>query len=103
MQEFHRSSDVEHLVKISRNFLRTTGFNFCERIICNEYVNNIPEDIKARYKDLIQKEQLLKESGVAEKSISETESLLENETSNENIKILNATREKLISMHKISD
>ena len=104
MQEFHRSSDVEHLVKISRNFEDDRFSIFAERIICNEYVNNIPEDIKARYKDLIQERTTTQGKwGSLEKSISETESLLENETSDENIKILNATREKLISMHKISD
>ena len=50
MQEFHKSSDVEHLVKISRNFEDDRFSIFAERIICNEYVNDIPEDIKARYK-----------------------------------------------------
>ena len=104
MQEFHRSSDVGHLVKISRNFEDERFSIFAERIICNQYANDIPEDIKARYEDLIQ-ERTTKQGkwGSLEKSISETESLLENETSDENIKILNATREKLISMHKISD
>jgi exodeoxyribonuclease-1 len=104
MQEFHRSSDAEHLVKISRNFEDKRFSIFAERIICNEYANDIPEDIKARYEDLIQ-ERITTQGkwGSVEKSISETESLLENETSDENIKILNATREKLISMQKISD
>ena len=92
------------MVKISRNFEDNRFSIFAERIICNEYVNDIPEDIKARYKDLIQERTTTQGKwGSLEKSISETESLLENETSDENIKILNATREKLISMHKISD
>ena len=104
MQEFHRSSDVGHLVKISRNFEDERFSIFAERIICNQYANDIPEDIKARYEDLIQERTTTQGKwGSLEKSISETESLLENETSDENIKILNATREKLISMHKISD
>jgi exonuclease I len=104
MQEFHRSSDAEHLVKISRNFEDERFSIFAERIICNEYANDIPEDIKARYEDLIQERTTTQGKwGSVEKSISETESLLENETSDENIKILNATREKLISMQKISD
>jgi exodeoxyribonuclease-1 len=104
MQEFHSSSDVEHLVKISRNFEDDRFSIFAERIICNEYANDIPEDIMARYKDLIQERTTTQGKwGSVEKSISETESLLENETSDENIKILNATREKLISMQKISD
>jgi hypothetical protein len=104
MQEFHSSSDVEHLVKISRNFEDDRFSIFAERIICNEYANDIPEDIKARYEDLIQERTTTQGKwGSVEKSISETESLLENETSDENIKILNATREKLISMQKISD
>ena len=65
---------------------------------------DIPEDIMARYKDLIQERTTTQGKwGSVEKSISETESLLENETSDENIKILNVTREKLISMQKISD
>jgi exonuclease I len=104
MQEFHRSSDVEHLVKISRNFEDDRFSIFAERIICNEHANDIPEDIMARYKDLIQERTTTQGKwGSVEKSISETESLLENETSDENIKILNATRDKLISMQKISD
>ena len=104
MQEFHRSSDLEHLVKISRNFEDERFSIFAERIICNEHVNDIPEDIKARYEDLIQERTTTQGKwGSVEKSISEIESLLENETSDENIKILNATREKLISMQKISD
>ena len=104
MQEFHKSSDVEHLVKISRNFEDDRFSIFAERIICTEYANDIPEDIRARYEDLIQ-ERITTQGkwGSLEKSISETESLLEEETSDENIKILNATKEKLISMQKISD
>jgi len=104
MQEFHKSSDVEHLVKISRNFEDDRFSIFAERIICAEYANDIPEDIRARYEDLIQ-ERITTQGkwGSLEKSISETESLLEEETSDENIKILNATKEKLISMQKISD
>ena len=104
MQEFHKSSDVEHLVKISRNFEDDRFSIFAERIICTEYANDIPEDIRARYEDLIQ-ERITTQGkwGSLEKSISETESLLEEETSDENIKILNATREKLISMQKISE
>ena len=104
MQEFHKSSDVEHLVKISRNFEDDRFSIFAERIICTEYANDIPEDIRARYEDLIQ-ERITTQGkwGSLEKSISEIESLLEEETSDENIKILNATKEKLISMQKISD
>ena len=104
MQEFHMSSDVEHLVKISRNFEDDRFSIFAERIICNEYVNDIPEDIKTRYEDLIKERTTTQGKwGSVEKSISEAESLLENETLDENIKILNATREKLISMQKITD
>ena len=82
----------------------TESINLIANSFASKYINDIPEDIRARYEDLIQ-ERITTQGkwGSLEKSISETESLLEEETSDENIKILNATKEKLISMQKISD
>ena len=43
MQEFHLSSDLNQLVRISRNFEDERLRVFAERIICNEYSVDIPE------------------------------------------------------------
>ena len=49
MQEFHLSSDLNQLIRISRNFEDERLRLFAERIICNEYSVDIPKDIAKRY------------------------------------------------------
>ncbi len=99
MKEFHISDDVEHLIKISRNFEDERFRLLAERIICTQYEGEIPDDIKNRYDDLIH-ERVKTDGkwGSVEKSLQEIDKLLEEITQDEDLKILNATKEKILSM-----
>ena len=99
MKEFHISDEVEHLIKISRNFEDERFRLLAERIICTQYEGEIPDDIKNRYDDLIH-ERVKTDGkwGSAEKSLQEIDKLLEEITQDEDLKILNATKEKILSM-----
>ena len=101
MKEFHITDEVEHLVKISRNFEDERFRLLAERIICSQYESEIPGDIKNRYDDLIH-ERVKTEGkwGSVEKSLQEIDKLLEETTNDEDLNILNATKEKISSMKK---
>ncbi len=101
MKEFHITDEMEHLVKISRNFEDERFRLLAERIICSQYEGEIPDDIKNRYDDLIH-ERLKTEGkwGSVEKSLQEIDKLLEETTNDEDLNILNATKEKILSMKK---
>ena len=101
MKEFHITDEMEHLVKISRNFEDERFRLLAERIICSQYEGEIPGDIKNRYDDLIH-ERVRTEGkwGSVEKSLQEIDKLLEETTNDEDLNILNATKEKISSMKK---
>ena len=99
MKEFHSSENPEHLIKISRNFEDERFRLFAERIICNEYQINIPQDIKGRYHNLIhERVQTEGKWGSVDKAIQEIDKLLSEKNDQEDIKILKVTKEKLLSM-----
>ena len=101
MKEFHISDEVEHLIKISRNFEDERFRLLAERIICTQHEGGIPDDIKNRYDDLIhERVQTDGKWGSVEKSLQEIEKLLEVTEEDEDLKILNATKEKILSMKK---
>ena len=101
MKEFHITDEMEHLVKISRNFEDERFRLLAERIICSQYEGEIPDDIKNRYDDLIH-ERVKTEGkwGSVEKSLQEIGQLIEETTNDEDLNILNATKEKISSMKK---
>ena len=99
MQEFHMSKDLNHLVKISRNFEDERLRLFAERIICTEYSTDIPDDIKKRYEDLIdQRNGTDGLWGSIDKSLLQIEKLLDERDDAESQKILKATKIKIESM-----
>jgi exonuclease I len=101
MQEFHVSDNLEHLVKISRNFEDERLRLLAERIICTKFDGEIPEDIKNRYADLIHERTKTEGAwGSIEKSLQEIEKLIEEKKDTEEQKILIATKEHISSMIK---
>ena len=99
MQEFHMSKDLNHLVKISRNFEDERLRLFAERIICTEYSTDIPHDIKKRYEDLIDERNGTDGLwGSIDKSLLQIEKLLDERDDAESQKILKATKIKIESM-----
>ena len=99
MQEFHLTDDIDHLVKISRNFEDERFRIFAERIICTKNKIDVPEDILGRFNDLLN-ERIGTEGkwGSVDKSILEVEKLLSESNSEEDKRILLATKEYLLSM-----
>ena len=99
MQEFHISDNVEHLVKISRNFEDERFRILAERIICSKYKTDIPQDIMNRFDDLMH-ERIKTEGkwGSVEKSLQEIEKLLDENSNKEDKEILLATKEHISSM-----
>ena len=99
MQEFHMSKDLNHLVKISRNFEDERLRLFAERIICTEYSTDIPDDIKKRYENLIDERNGTDGLwGSIDKSLLQIEKLLDERDDAESQKILKATKIKIESM-----
>tara|TARA_Y100000766_G_scaffold195879_1_gene168391 strand:- start:650 stop:1033 length:384 start_codon:yes stop_codon:yes gene_type:complete len=99
MKEFHLSDDPEQLIKISRNFEDERFRLLAERIICNKYQIDIPQDIKGRYDELIhERVQTEGKWGSVDKALQEIDKLLDEKHDQEDINILNATKEKLLSM-----
>ena len=99
MKEFHLSDDPQQRIKISRNFEDERFRILAERIICNEYQTDIPNDIKDRYDELV-KERVQTEGkwGSVEKALQDIEKLLDEREDKEDLEILMATKEKLLSM-----
>jgi exonuclease I len=101
MQEFHSSDDLDHLIKISRNFEDERLRLFAERIICNQYSSNIPEDIYKRYQDLIDQRNYEEGPwGSIEKSLIQIDKLLDERNEEESQDILKATKLKIESMKR---
>jgi hypothetical protein len=101
MQEFHSSDDLEHLIKISRNFEDERLRLFAERIICKQYPSNIPEDILKRYQDLIDQRNCEEGPwGSIEKSLIQIDKLLDERDEEESQDILKATKLKIESMKR---
>jgi len=99
MQEFHLSSDPAYLIKISRNFEDERLRLFAERIICNQFSTNIPDDIHKRYQDLInQRNGDEGPWGSVKKTLIQIEKLLDERPEKEDQKILLATQKKVESM-----
>ncbi len=99
MQEFHACEDVEHLVKISRNFEDDRYRVLAERIICSNYDADIPSDILDRYHaHTYERTQTDGKWGSLEKSLNDVEKLLNEKEDKEDQIILKATKEKLLSM-----
>jgi hypothetical protein len=93
------SKDLNHLVKISRNFEDERLRIFAERIICTEYSTNIPDDINNRYQELIDERNGTDGLwGSIDKSLLQIEKLLGERDDDESQKILSATKIKIESM-----
>ena len=85
--------------KISRNFEDERLRLFAERIICNQFSTNIPDDIHKRYQDLInQRNGDEGPWGSVEKTLIQIEKLLDERPKKEDQKILLATQKKVESM-----
>ena len=101
MKEFHLSDDPQQRIKISRNFEDERFRIFAERIICNAYQTDIPNDIKGRYDELVnERVQTEGKWGSVEKALQDIEKLLDERQDKEDLEILIATKEKLLSMQK---
>ena len=70
-----------------------------EKIICTRYKADIPEDIATRYNDLIHERTKTEGKwGSLEKTLQETDKLLEEKESEEDKAILLATKDHINSM-----
>ena len=99
MQEFHITSDPNHMIKISRNFEDERLRLFAERIICNQFSVDIPDDINKRYQDLIsQRNSEEGPWGSVDKTLIQIEKLLDERTEDDEQKILLATKSRIESM-----
>ena len=101
MKEFHMTDDTEQLIKISRNFEDERFRLLAERIICDKYQTDIPDDIKTRFDDLIN-ERVYTDGkwGSVDKALNEIDKLLDERNNKEDKAILVATKEQLLSMQK---
>ena len=101
MQDFHSSDDCEKRIKISRNFEDERFRLLAERIICDKYQTDIPDDIKTRFDDLIN-ERVYTDGkwGSVDKALNEIEKLLDERNNKEDKAILVATKEQLLSMQQ---
>ena len=99
MQEFHLARDVEHMIKISRNFEDERFRLLAERIICTKYKFDIPDDIKKRFNELLE-ERINTEGkwGSIDKSLIEIEKLKDKALNDEDIVILEETQKYIMSM-----
>ena len=101
MLEFHQSDNLEHLVKISRNFEDERFRLFAERIICTQFDGDIPDDIKKRYDDLIHERTSTEGGwGSVAKTLQEIDKLIDEKENKEDKKILAATKEHISLMIK---
>tara|TARA_Y100000768_G_C23709896_1_gene555261 strand:- start:65 stop:724 length:660 start_codon:yes stop_codon:yes gene_type:complete len=97
MADFHRIDSAEERIKICRNINDSRHRLFAERLICQFYPQDAPEDMMNRYQFLIT--QRLNEEGPwgsVSKIMTDLETLLEKDNSPETKKILEETKEFLI-------
>jgi hypothetical protein len=97
MADFHRIDSAEERIKICRNITDERHRLFAERLICQFYPQEAPEDMAGRFQSLIN--QRLNEDGPwgsMEKVMNELEKLLDKENSEETQSILEETKEFLI-------
>ena len=96
MQDFHSSDNCEKRIKISRNFEDERFRLLAERIICDKYQTDIPDDIKTRFDDLIH-ERVNTDGkwGSVDKALNEIDKLLDEKESEEEQKILLATKDHI--------
>ena len=101
MKEFHLTDNLEQLIKISRNFEDERFRLLAERIICDKYQTDIPDDIKNRYDDLLNERAYTEGKwGSVNKALIEIEKLLDERDNKEDQIILLATKKQLQSMQK---
>ena len=104
MQEFHISDDLDHRIKIARNFEDERNRIFAERIICQLSLENAPEDFQKRYRLLFEERIGTKGLwGFVESSIEESKKLLEELIDKESINIVDATLKHLKAMQNLID
>jgi exodeoxyribonuclease-1 len=96
MADFHRIDSAEERIKICRNITDERHRLFAERLICQFYPQEAPEDMTSRYQHLIA-ERLTEEGpwGSMDKVVQETAKLLEKDNSEETQAILEETKEFL--------
>ena len=101
MSEFHITNELNHLIKISRNFEDERFRLLAERIICSRFSSEIPEDISKRFNELIH-ERIFTEGkwGSIDKSLLEIERLIESNQDPEDIKILDITKNYIEELSK---
>ena len=101
MKAFHLTNHPKQLKKISRKFEDERYRLLAERIICNKYQTDVPDDIKTRFDDLIN-ERVYTDGkwGSVDKALNEIEKLLDERNNKEDKAILVATKEQLLSMQK---
>ena len=103
MADFHRIDSAEERIKICRNITDERHRLFAERLICQLYSQDAPEDMMNRYQSLIT--QRLNEEGPwgsMSKVMTELDKHLEKDNSSETQKILEETKEFLIQRTETS-
>ena len=93
MADFHRIDSAQERIKICRNIEDLRHRLFAERLICQFYPQDAPEDMMNRYQSLIT--QRLNEEGPwgsMSKIMTELDKLLEKDNSSETQTILEATK-----------
>tara|TARA_B100000674_G_scaffold455952_1_gene430139 strand:- start:301 stop:1305 length:1005 start_codon:yes stop_codon:yes gene_type:complete len=96
MADFHRIDSAKERIKICRNISDERHRLFAERLICQFYPHDAPEDMMNRYQSLIT--QRLNEDGPwgsMTKVMAELDKLLEKDNSSETQSILEDTKEFL--------
>ena len=99
MDDFHRFASAEERIKIVRNIKDDRFRLFAERLICQIYPNDAPEDMHTRYQELISSR--VSEDGPwgsIEKASTEIEKLLGESASDEEQSILQDTQVYLKSL-----
>ena len=96
MADFHRIDSAEERIKITRNISDERHRLFAERIICQTYPHEAPEDMLNRYNSLIT-QRLTEEGpwGSLDEVMLELDKLLEKDNSDETQGILEETKEFL--------
>jgi hypothetical protein len=104
MADFHRIDSAEERIKICRNITDERHRSFAERLICQFYPQEAPEDMTGRYQALIN--QRLNEEGPwgsMDKVMAELEKLLDKDHPEETQNILEETKEFLTQRSASTD